>query len=53
MFQVAEDGGILVNQSMETNIPDIYAAGDVCTVNWDVARHWFQVKYKFLCLLVI
>jgi len=53
VFQVAEDGGILVNQSMETNIPDIYAAGDVCTVNWDVARHWFQVKYKFLWFLII
>ena len=32
-----------MNQFMETSIPDIYAAGDVCKVNWDVAFHWFQV----------
>ena len=34
---------------MESSIQDIYAAGDVCTVNWDVAFHWFQVSsHKFL-----
>lgn len=37
-----------MSQSMETSIKDIYAAGDVCTVNWDVAFHWFQVSFKFL-----
>ena len=29
---------------MRTNVPDIYAAGDICSVNWpDVSRTWFQV----------
>ena len=28
----------------ENNIPDVYAAGDVCTVQWDPQpQMWFQV----------
>lgn len=42
-FALGADGGVLVNQSMETSVEDIYAAGDVCTVQWDLALHWFQV----------
>lgn len=40
----ATDGSLLVNEFMQTNLSDIYAAGDVCSVNWDVAKHWFQMK---------
>lgn len=29
-FQLAPDGSILVDRFMRTNLPDIYAAGDVC-----------------------
>lgn len=43
-FELGKDGGMLVNQSMESSVQDIYAAGDVCTVNWDVAFHWFQMR---------
>lgn len=37
-------GEIQVNEHMETNIPYIYAAGDVCSANWSIAKHWFQMK---------
>ncbi|KAG5884299.1 hypothetical protein JTB14_006307 [Gonioctena quinquepunctata] len=43
-LEVSEDGGIKVNEFMQTNIPYIYAAGDVCDVNWLLAKHWFQRK---------
>lgn len=29
---------------MQTNIDNIYAAGDVCTVDWPLAPHWFQMR---------
>lgn len=29
---------------METTLPDVYAAGDVCSVNWELAEHWFQMR---------
>ena len=36
---------------MRTNIPDVYAAGDVCTVQWDPwPQMWFQVPTA-VCLL--
>ncbi|XP_037957922.1 pyridine nucleotide-disulfide oxidoreductase domain-containing protein 1 [Teleopsis dalmanni] len=40
----AHDGGINVNAMMETNLPDIYAAGDACTAGWEIAAHWFQMR---------
>ncbi|XP_060534412.1 pyridine nucleotide-disulfide oxidoreductase domain-containing protein 1 isoform X2 [Cylas formicarius] len=39
-----EDYGILVNENMETNLSNIYAAGDICHANWSPAKHWFQMK---------
>jgi len=41
---LADDGGIKVNWKMETSIPDIFAAGDVCTSSWERAPHWFQMR---------
>jgi len=41
---LAEDGGIQVNDRMETSVGDVYAAGDVCTAGWDKAAHWFQMR---------
>ena len=29
---------------METSIPDVYAAGDVCHASWEEAPHWLQVS---------
>lgn len=42
-FDIAEDGGIKVDWKMETNLPDIFAAGDVCTVDW-TSEQWFQMR---------
>lgn len=42
-FDTADDGGIKVNWKMETNLPDVFAAGDVCTVDW-TSEHWFQMR---------
>lgn len=43
-FEIAGDKGIKVNSKMETNIKDIYAAGDICTASWDPAFHWLQMR---------
>ncbi|GAB6020145.1 Pyridine nucleotide-disulfide oxidoreductase domain-containing protein 1 [Chamberlinius hualienensis] len=41
---LAEDGGIIVNEHMQSSEPDIYAAGDACTAGWKKAEHWFQMR---------
>ena len=41
---MSEDNAIEVNEQMETNIADIYAAGDVCCPKWAHATHWFQMR---------
>ena len=39
------DGGIIVDSEMRTSMRDVYAAGDVCTVQWkEQAPLWFQVS---------
>lgn len=43
-FTMGPEGGITVNEMMETCIPDIYAAGDVCHAGWEHADHWFQMR---------
>ena len=51
-LKFAADGGIAVDSEMRTGVPNVYAAGDVCTVQWDSQpAHWFPVsQYTFLCL---
>ena len=40
-----DGGGIVVDSEMRTSLKDVYAAGDVCTVQWkDQAALWFQVS---------
>ncbi|KAH7704396.1 pyridine nucleotide-disufhide oxidoreductase [Aphelenchoides avenae] len=41
---LAEDGGILVSEMMETNVADVFAAGDVCTAGWTQTPHWTQIR---------
>lgn len=42
---VAEDGGVKVDQHMCSSVPDVYAAGDCCTVDWQAqAPHWIQMR---------
>lgn len=43
-FQLGPDGGVFVNELMETSIPNIYAAGDICFAGWNWAPHWFQMR---------
>ncbi|CAG9826146.1 unnamed protein product [Diabrotica balteata] len=43
-LECSENGEIKVNEYMQTNLPNIYAAGDVCSANWNLAKHWFQMK---------
>ena len=39
------DNGIIVNEQMETNLRNIYAAGDVCSCHhWKNSPHWFQMR---------
>lgn len=39
------DGGILVDHLQRTSLPDVYAAGDCCTANWQpLAKHWLQMR---------
>jgi len=42
-IDIASDGGIKVDWKMETSLSDIFAAGDVCTVDW-TSEHWFQMR---------
>lgn len=39
-----EDGGLLVDWKLETSKQDVYAAGDVCSAGWEIAKHWFQMR---------
>ena len=44
-FDLAEDGGLRVSPSMETSVKDVYAAGDVCTLEGDVlGPQFFQIR---------
>lgn len=44
MLAKGSDGGLLVDWKLETSEPGIYAAGDVCSVGWELAKHWFQMR---------
>ncbi|EPY81254.1 pyridine nucleotide-disulfide oxidoreductase domain-containing protein 1 [Camelus ferus] len=39
-----EDGGLKVNDHMHTSLPDIYAAGDICTASWEPSPVWQQMR---------
>lgn len=43
-FDLAEDGGIKVDDHMRTSVEHVYAAGDVCTATWQPAMHWMQMR---------
>ena len=46
---VEDGGGIVVDSGMRTNLRDVYAAGDVCSVRWkEQAALWFQVSRTFV-----
>ena len=41
---LSAEGGVVVDNEMRSNLPDVYAAGDVCSANWDHSQLWFQVR---------
>lgn len=43
-FVLGHDGGIRVNEFMESSIANIYAAGDCCTAGWQWSKWWFQMR---------
>ncbi|CAI9736659.1 nucleotide-disulfide oxidoreductase domain-containing 1-like [Octopus vulgaris] len=43
-FDRSEDGGIKVNSKMLTSVPNVFAAGDVCSPSWKLSEHWFQMR---------
>lgn len=43
-LETSLDNGIKVNEFMQSTIPNIYAAGDVCFPNWEHSKHWFPMK---------
>ena len=40
---LSDEGGVVIDNEMRSNLPDVYAAGDVCTANWAHSQLWFQV----------
>ncbi|KAF7383622.1 hypothetical protein HZH66_012972 [Vespula vulgaris] len=43
-LEKGEDEGLCVDWKLETSEKDVYAAGDVCTARWEIAKHWFQMR---------
>nr|XP_004664474.2 pyridine nucleotide-disulfide oxidoreductase domain-containing protein 1 isoform X1 [Jaculus jaculus] len=43
-FALGEDGGLKVDDQMRTSLPDIYAAGDICTAGWPPSPFWQQMR---------
>ncbi|CAG0912432.1 unnamed protein product [Notodromas monacha] len=41
---MAPDGGILVDDRLRSSVTHVFAAGDACTPNWPLAKHWFQMR---------
>ncbi|XP_008849816.1 pyridine nucleotide-disulfide oxidoreductase domain-containing protein 1 [Nannospalax galili] len=43
-FDLGEDGGLRVDDQMRTSLPDVYAAGDICTACWEPSPVWQQMR---------
>ncbi|XP_060135150.1 pyridine nucleotide-disulfide oxidoreductase domain-containing protein 1 isoform X3 [Zootoca vivipara] len=43
-FVLGKDGGLSVDKYMHTSLPDIYAAGDICTTSWEPSPVWQQMR---------
>ncbi|MEE6477385.1 hypothetical protein FKM82_011496 [Ascaphus truei] len=43
-FDLAEDGGMKVDEHMHTSLQDIYAAGDICSASWTHSALWQQMR---------
>lgn len=38
------DGGVTVNKRMETSVPNVFAAGDICSIPWRESELWKQMR---------
>ena len=48
-LKLAEDGGIIVDSEMRSSVRNVYAAGDVCSVDWrEHSRTWFPVSSRIM-----
>ncbi|XP_053318375.1 pyridine nucleotide-disulfide oxidoreductase domain-containing protein 1 [Spea bombifrons] len=43
-FDLGDDGGLKIDEHMRTSLPDVYAAGDVCTASWKPSPLWQQMR---------
>ncbi|XP_063073962.1 pyridine nucleotide-disulfide oxidoreductase domain-containing protein 1 [Engraulis encrasicolus] len=43
-FALSPDGGLLVDDHMRTSEPDVFAAGDVCSTEWEASPLWQQMR---------
>ncbi|KAM7022285.1 LOW QUALITY PROTEIN: pyridine nucleotide-disulfide oxidoreductase domain-containing protein 1-like [Passerculus sandwichensis] len=43
-FAVGEDGGLKVDKHMHMSLPDVFAAGDICTAAWEPSPVWHQMR---------
>ncbi|XP_053411458.1 pyridine nucleotide-disulfide oxidoreductase domain-containing protein 1 isoform X2 [Nycticebus coucang] len=43
-FDLGEDGGLKVDDHMHTSLPDVYAAGDICSASWQPSPVWQQMR---------
>ncbi|XP_006889123.1 PREDICTED: pyridine nucleotide-disulfide oxidoreductase domain-containing protein 1 [Elephantulus edwardii] len=43
-FDLGQDGGLQVDDHMHTSLPDVYAAGDICTASWQPSPVWQQMR---------
>ncbi len=58
LLELGEDGAVKVDCNMRTNVNDVFAAGDVCHVDWTVSRQdcisisYLRLAYLSLALSV-
>ena len=47
-LRISKEGGVMVDEEMRTSLPNVYAAGDVCTADWTGSaiqdKFWFQMR---------
>lgn len=43
-IELSHENGYVVDEHMKTSLKNIFAAGDICTANWQHATHWFPMK---------
>ncbi|KAM5170402.1 pyridine nucleotide-disulfide oxidoreductase domain-containing protein 1 isoform 2-T2 [Mantella aurantiaca] len=43
-FDIGEDRGLKVDDHMRTSVPNVYAAGDICSAAWTPSALWQQMR---------